>query len=230
MAHAAALLLFFTAACGGTVGKPRIVTFAGQLPEAVVPLAWLEGHWMRAGSELYFAAAGPALFGVVFTAEPGAFDVLIIDAPERRAQLTRLPEGVAGETLGVGGHGKNFAVFAGAGQRVRYERRRAQLVVTTGRGATRYDRGDPELSSELDEADRLWSLANAQGTVAAAVTPLGEMKRHIVATGTSPSGELGFTVGLYRSHDGVHRGAYVAVWQKGAGGWTLRFSTSRRIS
>jgi hypothetical protein len=207
--RAAALLFVVTAAaCGAS--QPRILTFAGQLPEAVVPLAWLEGRWERPGAQLTFAAAGPAIFGVAF--EAGAAETWIIDAPVRRAQLE-----IDGATLVVGGHGRNFASFSGVARRVRLERKGEMLIVTTNRGVARYRRAGSLEAPELDQADLLWTGPN----------PLAEMERHVVAAAPSPTGELGFTIGFYRSRDGVHRGAYVAIWEKTTTGWSLRRTATR---
>lgn len=217
MRRAATLLVLVTAAaCGGP--QTRIVTFAGQLPESVVPLTWLEGRWEHPGAQLSFAAAGPAIFGVAFGADPAAFEVWIIDAPLRRAELELTGGGAPAQTLVVGGHGRNFASFSGVARRVRLERKGDVLVVTTRRGVTRYRRAEPRESPELDQADLLWTGPD----------PLAAMERHVVAAAASPSGALGFTIGFYRSRDGAQRGAYVAIWEKTAGGWALRHTASRR--
>jgi hypothetical protein len=220
--RAAALgVLLLVAACGGA-SRPRIVTFAGQLPETVVPLAWLEGRWERPGGLLVYAAAGPALFGVHFGAEPDGHEVLIIEAPVRRAHLEVRPGGGAPDALVVGGHGRNFASFAGIARRVRYDRKGDRLTVTTQRGVTRYTRAEVTVAADLVEADRAWAGAAGETAVA-----LADSRRHVVAAAIAPAGDLGFTVGFYRSADGRLRGAYGAVWQRGPSGWTLRSVTSR---
>jgi Domain of unknown function (DUF6265) len=207
-----AVLALAMLACGGA-GSPA----PSEVSDPLAEVAWLEGRWETAPpsepSVEHWVRVDDALIGVSFSTRAGrtaAFEVLTISRRGGGLVYDAMPDGRRRVEFRMSERGDRSATFANPEHdfpRALHYRREGDTLsarlVGQGEGALEFAwrLGAAGAAAELEAADR----ARATG-------------REPVASGLSPAGDVGYTVGRERAS------ARVTIWRRQDGGtWLVAF-------